>query len=513
MPTRSDLDRRDETFEDMLAELEHQHGDTRLTPDQRQERLAHVREAPTETEAGLRFAKLYYPEIFEAPWSDLHHHIASLEEGKRSISGFRKAGKSALTYVVHVIRRVAEQRPGMVGVVLRTLDNAEQRLASLSRLILSNELLCYDYGIEAQSNGGAYRILNHVHLVAGSVSTGLRNYVDDSFDRFGVLIGDDLYDKESVRSELDNRRVYEFVVDEMWGQLEDDGLCVVLGNKINSDSPICKLEEEYPEGHYSFPIVDPETEEPNWPEVYGEEEVEQMKKEIPHDVWQAQYLDDPIEVGDVFDPDWLATVNVGLVTIEASITTVDPAQGQSPAACFKGITSLGLTSTGETVVLDLYGRKEPYPDVFDYLFERIQRLPQHRLVYWENDFAQWSDADPYYTDWKKHTGHALPIMLYVAADLETRFRAADKESRIMTLVHPHQTTTIAYDEQLKGSSDWEVFKEQYKGYPNEGDDVLDALAAANILIMRYQDGSGPGGRVRSVETRTRPRPRWSGSFH
>jgi hypothetical protein len=513
MPTRSDLDRRDDTFEDMLAELEHQHGDTRLTPDQRQERLAHVREAPTETEANLRFAKLYYPEIFEAPWSDLHHHIASLEEGKRSISGFRKAGKSALTYVVHVIRRVAEQRPGMVGVVLRTLDNAEQRLASLSRLILSNELLCYDYQIQAQSNGGAYRILNHVHLVAGSVSTGLRNYVDDSFDRFGVLIGDDLYDKESVRSELDNRRVYEFVVDEMWGQLEDDGLCVVLGNKINSDSPICKLEEEYPEGHYSFPIVDPETEEPNWPEVYGEEEVEQMKKEIPHDVWQAQYLDDPIEVGDVFDPDWLATVNVGLVTIEASITTVDPAQGQSPAACFKGITSLGLTSTGETVVLDLYGRKEPYPDVFDYLFERIQRLPQHRLVYWENDFAQWSDANPYYTDWKKHTGHALPIMLYVAADLETRFRAADKESRIMTLVHPHQTTAIAYDEQLKGSSDWEVFKEQYKGYPNEGDDVLDALAAANILIMRYQDGSGPGGRVRSVETRTRPRPRWSGSFH
>lgn len=513
MPTRSDLDQRDDTFEDMLAELEHQHGDTRLTPDKRQERLAHVREAPTKAEANLRFAKLYYPEIFEAPWSDLHHHIASLEEGKHSISGFRKAGKSALTYVVHVIRRVAEQRPGMVGVVLRTLDNAEQRLASLSRLILSNELLCYDYQIEAQSNGGAYRILNHVHLVAGSVSTGLRNYVDDSFDRFGVLIGDDLYDKESVRSELDNRRVYEFVVDEMWGQLEDHGLCLVLGNKINSDSPICKLEEEYPEGHYSFPIVD-EDGEPTWPERYDAEQIEQMKAEIPADVWRAQWLDDPVEMGDVFDPDWLATVDVSLVTIEASITTVDPAPGESPHACLKAAASLGLTSSEECVVLGLYGRREPYPVLFDYLAERIQRLPRHRLIHWENDFNQWHQARPYYRDWMQETGRALPIMQYRAAELDSRFRAADKESRILTLVHPHQTTRIAYDERLTGTASWDTFRQQYLGYPHEDDDVLDALAAAHLLIWRYQADARHGAQgMSSVEDRDWTRPAWTGSFH
>lgn len=515
MPNRSDLKRRDEGFEALLAELEHQHTETDLTPDKRADRLAHVRNADTEAKANLRFAKLYYPDIFSAPWSALHEHIGGITGGTHSISGFRKAGKSALTYVAHIIRHVAEGRDGMVGVVLRTQDNAKERVASLARLIMSNKLLCYDYQIEAQKNGGGYRILNHVHIVAGSVNTGLRNYVDDHFDRFQVLIGDDLYDKESVRSEKDNERVYEFIVDEMWGQLQDNGYCIILGNKINDDCPIVRLEDAYPDGHFSFPILDDDG-QPTWPEVYDKDDIEEMRKRIPHDVFMGQYMDQPIELGDVFDPEWLGTVNLNLVQIVATITTVDPAHGESPHACMKAACSMGITDSSECVVQALYGRRGPYADLFSWLLARVTRLPEHRLIYWENDFNQWMNAKPYYDDWRDQHRVLLPIYHYEASDLSTKFRGADKQSRILTLVHPHQTGTLRYDARLEGTTAWQSYHSQYVSYDGSKDDVdmLDAVAAANILIWKY-DGAPDGTTgMRSLKQRSWMQPTWSDtSFH
>ncbi len=502
------LSRQDEAFEQMLEESLSEAADTELTPEKRSRRREEADNRP------LAFAKIYYPGIFDLPWADLHDHIASLEEGgKHSISGFRESGKSALTYVVHAIRRIALGRDGMIGVVLRTQDKAEARTASLSRLILRNRRLCYDYDVEVQQDKAGYHIINGVHLVAGSVNTGLRAYVDDAFNRFGVLIGDDLYDKETVRSEMDNQRVYEFVTDEMWGQLEDWGLCVVLGNKINEDAPICKLEDNYPEGHYSFPIReggDPNG-APTWPEKYDEENIRQMEKEIPADVWHGQYLDEPLVTGDVFDPEDIRFIVVRPIEVRTSITAVDPARGESPQACLKAASTLGLLDDGEVVMLGLRIRKEGYEPFFDWLRLEHQRRPAHRVILFENDFAQWDYARPFYQSWREKRSAVLPIQMHLASNLSTQHRAADKESRIMNLVHPHTMGQFHYHESLEGTRDFEAYKKQYRAFGEHGDDSidgLDATATAYIQIGRFKGG----GRAKGLTKKQHKRPSWDGGF-
>lgn len=478
-----------------------------LTPEKRRERRAMA------DVSDLAFAEVYFPHVFTHPFSELHEHLASLEVGRYSVSGFPQSGKSAFTYLGKGVRKIALGTGGVFAVACRDLEKARSRTQALSRVIRATATLQYDYELEVIQDKAGYHIFKGArgttHLVAGSVNTGVRNITDDQFNRITFAIADDLYDKESVRSELDNQRVFEWVTGELWRQLEDDGLGIFHGNSINDGCPIRLYQKAFPDNHFSFPIE--RDGEPTWPERYDREAIEAKRAETPSDVWHSEYLDDPLELGLELDIDWIHISRPRPLDIVASITAVDPAHGESPASCFKAAATLSILRDHRVMLTGIRIRREGYPSFFTYLREIALRTPRHKAILFENDFAQWAMAQPYYAAWLKQEETPLPIVRHHAKQLATKHRAADKESRILSLVHPHQTGLFLYSEHLEGSSDFEIYKRQYLGFGKHGRkklDGLDAVATAYIMIRGYIETGG----FKPLRQRRHKRPSWGGGL-
>lgn len=506
------IDVADKRFEAFLDGVQFEIQTKDLTPEKRRARRAAADADDT------AFAATYFPRVFTSGFSDLHRHLASLDVGKYSISGFPQAGKSGFAYLGKMVKHIALGRGGMAVVACRTQDISEARTSSLSRLILRNPTLCYDYGIEAEQDKTGYHIFKAehgtTHLVAGSVNVGLRSIVDDDFKRIRIGIGDDLFNKETVRSDADNKRVYEWITGELWRQMEDDGLCMVFGNSIADNAPIVQLRRNFPETHFSFPIVHADG-TPTWPERFTAADVEAKRvgpPPIPFDVWNGEYLDSPAEKGDTFEPEWLRTLRPNPADVVASITVVDPSYGASPEACFKGAVTLCLLRNHHVVVTGLFVRRGDYGVLFDWLLGQQRTTPQHRAILFENDFSQWAFAQPYYMAWLEAKKTVLPIITFNSKDSATEFRAADKESRILNLVHPHQTGLFFYDTAIAapGNDDWEQYRKQFLafGARKEKLDGLDAAASAYILIHRYVETTT----FKPLAQRRMARPTWGGGW-
>lgn len=473
-------ERLDAQFEKLLLDILHGVDEQEFTPEKRAERRALA------DSSDLQFCAIYYPKIFSAPFNRVHQHIAALKSGKYSISGFPKSGKTAFTFVSKIIKPICRSQQGIYNICLRTQDIAEERSFHIFRLITLNRLLMYDYDVKIQQDKKGYYIINGCMLVSTSVKTGLRNYIDDNFKRFRVSVNDDLYSRISVDSEVDNDKVTDFIVGEVYRQMEDDGLCITLGNRITEKCPIVRLEEKFPDKHFSFPALDANGHS-NWPERYSEEDWKSIQKETDWDVWESEYMDRPAEKGDIFQAEWLRTISLNLIQIVTSISAIDPSYGSSPSACQKGIATVGVTDKQQTVLLDMYLRNEPYEQVFDYLAALRVKIPAWKCLLFENDFNQWAFADPYYRDWSKTRKMVLPIMTHYSKDLVTENRSADKESRILTLVHPFQTGMLVISDEITRNLDYIRLVSQYLAFGKSKTklDGLDALATAYIMVFRY----------------------------
>jgi hypothetical protein len=490
-------------FERLLLDILHGVDQLEFTPERRALRRQVV------DADDLAFCKTYYPKIFDLEFNALHRHIAGLKEGKYTVEGFPMSGKTAFTFITKIIKPMLTGGNGLFNVTLRTQDIAKERTFHIFRLITFNRLLMFDYEPNILQEQKGYYIINKATLVATSVETGLRNFVDDDFKRFKVSVADDLYNRVSVRSEKDNENVAEFVTGELYRQMEPDGLSVWLGNGIKEDCPIRRVSNLFPDQNFIFPIVD-ENGNSNWEVKYPTEKLPELQKDIPWDVWEGEWLCKPAMKGDIFQKDWLHTININLLKIIASLSACDPSHGKSPAACNKGLITGGVTSKHEVIVQDIYLRTESYETMFDYVAALRQRISNWKVLLFENDFEQWNFADAYYKDWMKTRKSTLPIMTFYSKDNATEYRGADKESRILNLVHPHQTGMILYSDLLTGTSDWVKFQSQYLafGKAKEKQDGLDALATLYIMIFRYIET----GNFKATKSKRYQKPGWFAKF-
>ena len=474
------LEQLDHRFEQFLDGVLVDYVETELTPEKRDKRRARA------DKDDLEFCKIYFSNIFDLDWNDAHRFIAECKVGMFTVSGFRKCGKSAVTYVAKAIKPIALGIGGIININCRTLEIADERTAALKRLMFRNALLLYDYEVELQQDLKGNYIINNTYLISGSVKTGLRSLVDEQFKRIMVSINDDLYNKNTVTSLYDNEKVVDFIESEVKGQLEDDGLSITMGNSISENCPIVTLKEKHPDKHFSLPALN-EKDESTWPSYRTTEQWQIERKDIELTVWLGEFMDKPAIKGDVFDINWLRGINLNLTEIIASISALDPSHGKSPSACDKGLATVGLTKKHEVVGLDMFIRKESYAQVFDYVDALRNRVPHWKVLLFENDFNQWGFAAPYYQDWVRRTTKTLPIVQHLASQLATENRGSDKDSRILNLVHPHQTGMFLYDESILKSPDFLKYRTQYLAFGKDKEklDGLDALATAYIMIFRY----------------------------
>lgn len=478
------FDELDDRLEQFLDSLAFEATDSDLTPELKAER----RQIADKDD--FEFCKIYFPGIFTDPFNALHNYIASIQSGIHGVSGARFYGKSAFTYVTRYIKNVCKGGIGLMGLGLRTQKASIKRAESLHRLIRRNKKLCYDYDINFQQDRQGDYIINHMQIVTFGKEEGLRGVMDDEFKRFKIVILDDLFNRITVTSQPDNDQVHEFVTGEVSGALEDGGTCIWLFNITSDSSPGKKYADEHPELTFNLPALDKDG-KTNWPgSKYTEEKLESIKNSLPYDVWMGDWMNEPVILGDIFKIEWLRTININLVEVVVSMTAVDPSHGQSPEACYKGAVTLGLTSNDKLVILDVYLRRENYMLMFNYLDEVRKSFPGYKTILWENDFAQFNLALPYYQKWSEQNKKYLPIVVYSSKDLKSVYYGSDKPGRIMNLVHPFQSGKILISEAVTGTEDYKIFKSQYLsfGKSKEKLDGLDALATAFIMLPRYVTG-------------------------
>mgnify|MGYP006276737887 CR=1 FL=1 len=479
----------DAKFEQKIQSATLEVSDSEFTPEKAKGRRAMA------SASDLDFCKIYFPKIFDSPFNDLHITVSRWNRGNYSLSGSRRFGKSAFVYIGKVVKHIAEGRGGIVNISLADEDNAKERTSSLNRIIQGNKLLCYDYEIEVIQDAKGYYIYQSLGgqttMIATSVRQGLRSLMDDNFKRFKLAVADDLYSRQNVKSEVHRDKVFNFIVSELWGQMEPNGLSITIGNSITEDAPIVRIRKEHTEEngrHYGLPAMNTDESKSNWPERFSVDDLLQFKADLPYDVWMGDYMDSPVEVGEIMDPDWIRFVNINLIDIIVSIAVADPAHGESPAACDKGLVTLGVDAKHNVYVQDIYLRKEDYMLFFDYAGSLTQRFGI-RVLLFENDFNQWSHARPYYQDWLSQNKRPLPIMAFQSSELETLYRGTDKGSRLMNLVHPHQTGQIAYSSDIEDSPDFRRYKnENYLRFGTSKRvklDGLDAFASGYIQIWSY----------------------------
>jgi len=477
-----DIKKQEDALNELLRTIDFEDTNPELNPESSKAR----RELADKDD--LQFAKIYFPQIFNEPFNELHLHIASLKSGNYTVSGSRRFGKSTFTYITKVIKPICLGFGKIINISMRTKELALARSYFLVRLLKRNRMLMYDYKINIQRDKIGNYLINDTSFVANSVEVGLRTILDENFNRIGISINDDLYNKNSVRSQNDNEKVFDYITSEVYGQMENDGLSITLGNSISENCPIIMLKEDNPDNHFSLPALN-EKGETNWPghSVYTTPYLVTQSKTIPFDVWQGEYMDQPLVKGEIFNIEWLRFNRIAKDDIITSITVIDPSTGQSPSACDKGIVTLGLTRNGDCRVIDIYIRKEGYNSVFDYISRISVRSPGWKGLLFENDFNQFFVAKPYYDRWKSNSNKTIPIIHFSAKDLKSEFYASDKESRILNLVLPHQTGELTYNEDIKNTSDFKKFRAQYISFGKNKTklDGLDALASAYILIQRY----------------------------
>lgn len=439
----------------------------------------------------FEFSKIYFPTIFSSPWNDIHKYIESIKHNSEyqiyTCSGSRFYGKSAFSYITKVIKPICIGGLGLIGIGLRTEDDAKERTAAIKRLIVKNKKLCYDYSIQIQQDKKGDYIINQKSLKSFGYREGIRNVFDEEFKRFETIILDDVFNRQSVTSEKDNEKVYNFVTAEVSGQLNPGGIAIWLFNYVAPNSPGKKYADEHPETHFNLPALNKKG-QTNWPgSFWTTEELLNKKESIPLDVWMGDWMNDPILRGDIFKPEWLNFVNINLIKIVASITAIDPSHGQSPSACAKGIVTMGQDDKNKNYILDIKISKEDYMLIFDYLDSVRSSFSAHKAILFENDFNQWNFAYPYYLKWIELRKKYLPIINFSTKSLETEIYGTDKDSRIMNLVNPFEMNDILINLLLEHKQDYLEWRTQYLsfGKSKEKLDGLDATATAFIMLPRY----------------------------
>lgn len=481
-------------FEHWLLEAFAPVSKTELTPEKREKRRAGAENNP------LGFAKIYFPQIFSLPWNALHRWMASLGPGCWTCSGHPESGKSALAHILFAVRPLVYGLGGIVNLNTQKEPVSQDRVLGILELLRKNERLKYDFKISIERDSMTHAIVNGTHLIPGSVNTGLRNITTAEFGRVDWQVNDDLYNRITLAEIKTSDHVTDFVTGEAWRQLSSfrPSFSITLGNVITEDAPIDRLRKMNPANHFSFPALN-EKGESNWPEFRTKEAWEKFAATKPPHVWFGEYLEKPLVKGDVFELGWLRTfIKKAEDSPLVRIACHDAARGESPAACRKALVTGSFMPDGSLVIEDIYARRESYPEFFNYSFALRTRLPYLVLMF-ENDFAQFDFAQPYYLQWTAHSGFVIPLDVFLAKDLITEFSSAKKEDRIMYLVNPIQTGIIRFAPGVIETPDGQVFKNQYSGWPKwKENDVLDAMATLYILGKRYiETGSFKPARERS----------------
>ncbi len=195
-----------------------------------------------------------------------------------------------------------------------------------------------------------------------------------------IVILDDIEDSESVQSETQRRKLWEWFHADV-RPLSSTGRIFVIGTVLHEDSLLNNLLDNPPEGFrgLKYGILNDEG-KPTWEERFPKEWVEQRMRDYRSqgliDVFYREYMNIAVSPDtQIFRREYFRYYKPGeLDTKDYNVfTTVDLAISQADTADFTAVCTVAVSPENHWFILDIdYGRYDP-TETIDAIFRAVRR--------------------------------------------------------------------------------------------------------------------------------------------
>lgn len=426
-------------------------------------------------------AKILFPERFYLPFSSLHDQIFDIIDKDDAqqvvIIAPRGWGKTSITNLALPARKILFIDKHFIVPIGNTATQATMQSENLKRELVSNTMVNKVFGpIKSDTFSREMWVSsNDVAVMPRGTGQQIRGFLYKDY-RPDLIIGDDLEDAESVRSEEQRAKVKEWFFADVMNSVNrsrKDWKIIVIGTLLHEDSLLANLVSDPGWKAVHLSLCD-DALNSNWPDFMSNEDIKKLYESYRGqgllDTFYREYRGLPIAKESAkFQQSYFKYYDEGDKTFQdgkrklENIVIVDPAKTTSTESADTAIVGLGVdTNIPRIYVRDIVADKLHPDQQIEAAFAMAKRLGA-RVIGIEvtslNEFITY----PWRTEMVKR-GQYFDIV-----ELKAR---ASKEDRIASLVPFYRLGYVYHNKSCSAA-----LEAQLLAYPRSKRwDIMDALA-------------------------------------
>ncbi len=343
------------------------------------------------------FNKMFFPEIFDAPWSSLHHKIFELidsGEKKIAIAAPRGIGKTSIARGV-AMKGILYRMFNFIVYIQNSATLAEMQTENIKMDLLSSKNVretfgnikiadMETYGVDDQFSKSAWIAYGNTLILPRGSGQQIRGLNWRNF-RPQLIIVDDLEDADEVANpEIRDKQKDWFLKDVMKSvsRYRNDYVFIYIDTIKHEDSLLQMLMDSNEWSTVRLSICDENYKslDPNY--MTDEEilqEVEEHRAKEKMDVFYMEFMNLPISLEDAaFRPEYFKHHNENDLMERSGIENVilsDPAKTVKAHSAESAIICVGIDTSGSMLYIREVINKKMYPD--EYFNELLDAATRH----------------------------------------------------------------------------------------------------------------------------------------
>ena len=367
-------------------------------------------------------------------------------------------------------------------------DNAKGLLADLQAELANNEAYIQDFGIKADKGtewtSGKFSLADGTTFVAigrGQSPRGLKK----NGQRPDYILIDDIDEDGLSNNESRVRKAYNWVMGPLYGTMAGGrGRLIMVGNRFAKNMILAHFANIKNLYHTRVNIIDSKG-NPSWG-YYSREDIQAMRDEQGEISFAREYLNNPIEEGAVFKPEWMRYTKIlPLKEYVKIIAYTDPSFKSTKANDYKATILVGKTKEGYYHVLKAYAGQCSvaemvawHYDIEMWIARKKGRKPPR--YYMEANFIQDLLLKEFKDEGIARGGRQIPIT-------PDKRKKPDKYSRIETMQPLFERGFVLFNEEERDSEGLKILIDQLLATEKGSrlhDDAPDALESAIWMLNK-----------------------------
>lgn len=445
------------------------------------------------TESHYWFFHTYLFDYIKYPTADFQRELFEITEDENVeisvVVAFRGSAKSTIMTLSYPLWAImGKQKKKHIVILSQTQPQAKRHLANIRKELENNQLLKREMGPfkETTNEWGSNLIVIpkfDACIMVASVDQSIRGMRHGSH-RPDLIICDDVEDLNSVRTQDNRDKTYQWFTSEVVPLGSEDTKIIVVGNLLHNDSLLMRLKERITkkklEGIYKeYPIVDSSS-KITWPGMFNDmKAIDRKKRSIPDEIaWQREFMLHIVpEDSQVISQEWIDYYDsLPKEKPRYVVTGVDLAISQETTADYTAMVSAYIYDRGD--ILQIYILPNPVNErlSFPQTIQKIESI--------HNDFINSGQTSYLYIEEVGYQGSIIQQLETISIKAQgVRPHGRDKRSRLALTTHLIHTEQIHFPRQ--GA---DLLVGQLVGFGIEKhDDLADAFS---MLVLETIEKNG-----------------------